>query len=92
MTRVSQLLRRTDVHDPPEPDLLNETTVSKALNPKREGETAPCTDEVACGLPKEDGNAAASNSGNTTCQYEESTKRPAGRVDCLQDAKLEYEN
>ena len=49
----------TDVQDPPKADLMDETSISEALNPKSESEASPRTDEKLGSFPEENGHTAS---------------------------------
>ena len=49
----------TDVHDPPETNLMNETAISEALDPESESKSTPRADEIPRSFPKENGHTTS---------------------------------
>lgn len=82
----------TNVHDPAETDRINQASVSETLYKQPKRKPAPCTDEVLCRLPEEDGNSSTNGTRNNRSQNEHPPHRLTWRIDGSQYTELEDQN
>lgn len=81
--------RRTNVHDPPEADRPDKTTVSEALHPKPDRKPSPSANKILRLLPKEYRHATTTHTSNDTSQHKHPSEFFIRRIDSFQDTKLE---
>lgn len=71
---------------------MYQTPIPETLNPKRESEASPSSDEESRRLPEEDGDAAACDPSDTGREDEHAPEGLGRRINSGEDTKLEDED